>query len=219
MSATATLPHAGHPWALPLAFPAGSRRCRRHEQVSAGGCGRLRPVQPGCCSRCWGLLAPGQTIRGKREPLAAGVHGISTASWMRPAEDPAPERRPCMWVEADNDLPNRRTPRPTKTHRSRRGAAGHRRRHPNWNAGCRPRSSVARPTAPSTISTVIAIDHADRGFIHERRFRPNGVFAGGVRAAQTTTDRGHDVAPVRLSARHRERLQQDSKMKRWRTSR
>ena len=27
-------------------------------------------------------------------------------------------------------------------------------------------------------STIIAVDHAGRGFIHERRFGPGGVFAG-----------------------------------------
>jgi len=33
-------------------------------------------------------------------------------------------------------------------------------------------------TYGTRASTIIAVDHDGRGFIHERRFGPNGVFAG-----------------------------------------
>ncbi|WP_434989405.1 NRDE family protein [Xanthomonas melonis] len=46
---------------------------------------------------------------------------------------------------------------------------------------------IAGPAYGTRASTVVAVDHRGQGFIHERRFGPNGIFQGQTRLEITKT--------------------------------
>jgi uncharacterized protein with NRDE domain len=123
---------------------------------------------------CWHL----GNHPSQRESLPPGVHGISNGR----LDAPWPKTRRLIaalqaWIDAgDEDL------------------------QPLWNAMADERVApdaelpdtgvgieLERRLSPAFIrgdvygtraSTIIRVDHAGRGFIHERRFGPNGAFAG-----------------------------------------
>ena len=123
---------------------------------------------------CWHL---GNHPR-QRKALAAGVHGISNGH----LDAPWPKTRHLIaalqaWMEVGNDdlqglwdaLADERVAADAEL--------------PDTGVGI----ELERQLSPAFIrgeaygiraSTIIAVDHAGRGFIHERRFGPGGVFAG-----------------------------------------
>lgn len=170
-------PHAGPSrGALPLAFLAAEADAASMSKELLADAAAYAPfnLMLADAEGCWHL---GNHPR-QREALAAGVHGISNGR----LDAPWPKTRRLSaalqaWVDAgSNDL------------------------QPLWRALAEERIAadaelpdtgvgleLERRLSPAFIrgeaygtraSTIIAIDHAGRGFIHERRFGPNGVFAG-----------------------------------------
>ena len=114
----------------------------------------------------------------QREPLAAGAHGISNGR----LDAPWPKTRHLVaalrgWIEAgDEDL--QALWRALGDERIAADAD-----LPNTGVGI----DLERRLSPAFIrgdaygtraSTIIAVDHQGRGFIHERRFAPGGTFEG-----------------------------------------
>ncbi|RZA20765.1 MAG: NRDE family protein [Lysobacteraceae bacterium] len=114
----------------------------------------------------------------QREPLAAGVHGISNgrldAPWPKTLHLRAALGR---WLESGSDalqplwdaLADERMAPDHALPDTGVGIELERRLSPAFIRG---------PAYGTRASTIIAVDHQGRGFIHERRFGPEGVFEG-----------------------------------------
>ncbi len=126
---------------------------------------------------CWHL---GNHPR-QREPLATGVHGISNGR----LDAPWPKTRHLTsalraWIETDADdlqplwdaLADERLAADAELPQTGVGIELERRLSPAFIRG---------EEYGTRASTVIAVDHDGRGFIHERRFGPNGAFEGETR--------------------------------------
>ena len=123
---------------------------------------------------CWHL---GNHPR-QRKALAAGVHGISNGH----LDAPWPKTRHLIaalqaWMEVGNDdlqglwdaLADERVAADAELPDTGVGIELERQLSPAFIRG---------EAYGTRASTIIAVDHAGRGFIHERRFGPGGVFAG-----------------------------------------
>ena len=123
---------------------------------------------------CWHL---GSHPR-QRQALAAGVHGISNGR----LDAPWPKTRHLAdalqaWVDAGDDhlqplwdaLADERPAADAELPDTGVGLELERRLSPVFIRG---------ETYGTRASTIIAVDHDGRGFIHERRFGPDGVFEG-----------------------------------------
>lgn len=114
----------------------------------------------------------------QREALAAGVHGISNgrldAPWPKTLHLVAALR---TWIDAGDDDPqslwnamaDERLAADDALPDTGVGIELERRLSPAFVRG---------ETYGTRASTIIMVDREGRGFIHERRFGPNGVFAG-----------------------------------------
>jgi len=114
----------------------------------------------------------------QREPLAAGVHGISNGR----LDAPWPKTRHLAaalqaWVEVGNEdlqalwraLGDETIAVDAELPDTGVGLELERRLSPAFIRG---------DAYGTRASTIIAVDHAGRGFIHERRFAPGGTFEG-----------------------------------------
>lgn len=114
----------------------------------------------------------------QREALTRGVHAISNG----PLDAPWPKTRQLRatlqrWVAANNDdlqplwhaLADERIAADAELPATGVGLELERRLSPAFIRG---------DTYGTRASTIIAVDHEGHGFIHERRFGPNGVFEG-----------------------------------------
>ena len=170
-------PHAGPSrGALPTAFLAGSMDAASTTADLLAGADAYAPfnLMLADAEGCWHL---GNHPR-QREPLVAGVHGISNGR----LDAPWPKTRTLTaalqdWVETDTDALQALWDALADEH----GAADA--ELPDTGVGI----ELERRLSPAFIrgeaygtraSTIIAVDHDGCGFIHERRFGPNGVFVG-----------------------------------------
>lgn len=114
----------------------------------------------------------------RREPLAAGVHGMSNG----PLDAPWPKTRQLCsalqdWVDAGNDdlqplwasLADERIAADAALPDTGIGIELERRLSAAFIRG---------DTYGTRASTIVLVDHAGHGLIHERRFGPEGVFLG-----------------------------------------
>ena len=114
----------------------------------------------------------------QREALATGVHGISNGR----LDAPWPKTRHLIaalrtWIDAGDDdlqslwnaMADERTALDGELPDTGVGIELERRLSPAFIRG---------ETYGTRASTIIMVDHEGRGFIHERRFGPSGVFAG-----------------------------------------
>ena len=170
-------PHEGPSrGALPMAFLAGVSDAEATTADLLADASAYAPfnLMLADASACWHL---GNHPR-QREALASGVHGISNgrldAPWPKTRHLAAALRH---WVDADVDdlqplwdaLADERLAPDAELPETGVGLELERRLSP----------AFIRGSAYGTrASTIIAVDHAGRGFIHERRFGPNGVFEG-----------------------------------------
>ena len=170
-------PHAGPSrGALPLAFLAAEADAAGMSKALLADAAAYAPfnLMLADAEGCWHL---GNHPR-QREALAAGVHGISNGR----LDAPWPKTRRLSaalqaWVDAGNNdlqplwraLAEERIAADVELPDTGVGLELERRLSPAFIRG---------EAYGTRASTVIAIDHAGRGFIHERRFGPNGVFAG-----------------------------------------
>jgi len=170
-------PHVGSSrGALPTAFLAGSMDAAGTTDDLLANADAYAPfnLMLADAEGCWHL---GNHPR-QREALSAGVHGISNgrlgAPWPKTRHLTAALQ---AWVHAGDDALDLLWRALADEH----GAADA--ELPDTGVGI----ELERRLSPAFIrgetygtraSTIIAVDHAGRGFIHERRFGPNGVFAG-----------------------------------------
>ncbi len=170
-------PHEGlSRGALPVAFLAG------HRDAAGTTAGLLADAQAYApfnlmladAEACWHL---GNHPR-QREALAAGVHGISNGR----LDAPWPKTRHLTaalqaWINAGSDdldalwlaLADERMAPDADLPDTSVGIELERRLSPAFIRG---------EAYGTRASTIIAVDHAGHGFIHERRFGPDGVFEG-----------------------------------------
>lgn len=162
--------------ALPAAFLSGSADAAATTADLLANAGAYAPFNlvVADADGCWHL---GNHPR-QREALASGVHGISNgrldAPWpktrrlsaaLRAWAEPGSDDLGALWsaladerMAPDADLPDTGV-----------GLELERRLSPAFIRG---------ETYGTRASTIIAVDHAGRGFIHERRFGPGAVYEG-----------------------------------------
>lgn len=174
------LPHAGPSrGALPIAFldhqaDAGATSAALLEDAAAYAPFNLILAD---AEACWHL----GNHPPQRDTLAAGVHGISNGR----VDDPWPKTR-CLttalqgWVEGASDdllplweaLAEERPAPDAQLPQTGVGMALERRLSPVFIRGS---------DYGTRASTIIAVDHDGLGFIHERRFGPDGACTGETR--------------------------------------
>jgi uncharacterized protein with NRDE domain len=162
--------------ALPVAFLAGPADAAASTAALLADSGVYSPfnLMLADAEGCWHL---GNHPR-QRQPLAAGVHGISNGR----LDAPWPKTRHLTraltaWVEADSDdlqalwnaLADDRVAPDADLPETGVGIELERRLSPAFIRG---------EAYGTRASTIIAVDCGGLGFIHERRFGPNGVFEG-----------------------------------------
>lgn len=162
--------------ALPLAFLKGSADAEAAAIGLLGAAGTHAPfnLMLADATDCWHL----GNHPLQREALAAGVHGISNGR----LDAPWPKTRQLAaalqgWVDAGNDdlqalwraLGDERIAADADLPDTGVGIDLERRLSPAFIRG---------EAYGTRASTIIAVDHDGRGFIHERRFAPGGVFEG-----------------------------------------
>lgn len=162
--------------ALPLAFLAGTTDAGATTEDLLAGAGAHAPfnLMLADATGCWHL----GNHPLQRDALAAGVHGISNGR----LDAPWPKTRRLAsalqdWVAAGNDdlqglwraLGDERIAADTDLPDTGVGLELERRLSPAFIRG---------DAYGTRASTIIAVDYAGRGFIHERRFAPGGVFEG-----------------------------------------
>lgn len=180
-------PHGGPSrGALPLAFLDGSTEtdagAASGDLLASAGAHAPFNLVLADATGCWHL----GNHPLQREALAAGVHGIANgrldAPWPKTRHLAAALR---AWVDAGNDdlqalwraLADETIAADAELPDTGVGIDLERRLSPAFIRG---------DAYGTRASTIIAVDHDGRGFIHERRFAPGGVFEG------ETVLRNHD---------------------------
>ena len=168
-------PHTGPSrGALPVAFLEGAADATATDLFANAGAYAPFNLLLADADGCWHL----GNHPLQREALTAGVHGISNGR----LDAPWPKTRHLIdalrtWIDAGNDdlqplwsaLADERTAPDAELPDTGVGIELERRLSPAFIRG---------EAYGTRASTIIAVDRDGRGFIHERRFGPNGAFAG-----------------------------------------
>lgn len=163
--------------ALPLDFLAGNAAAQAHAEALAADAGRYAPFNL-LLADADGCAYVGNHPASGAHAIAAGVHALSNGDF----DAPWPKVRHLRaamtaWAEADDDglaplwqaLADERIAPDAELPDTGVGIDLERRLSPAFIRG---------DAYGTRASTIIAIDHDGRGFIHERRFGPGGHFDG-----------------------------------------